>query len=345
MTTKHPGRQNPAVKEFILRNVAEHPDGIGPLTAREFGLSRTAVARTMKRLVDAGLLTAEGNTKARRYTLVPLAQEEFDVKLNAHVEEDVLWRFKVLPLLAGVRRNVVDICQYGFTEMLNNAVDHSGSAGARVRVTITYDAVTMFVADFGVGIFNKIMRDFALADPRSALLELSKGRLTSDRKRHSGEGIFFTSRMFDTFSILSGDYYYSSSNDESWLLDADYAHSSFDGTLVEMKISTECERTMRSVFERYQGDSTRFRKTQVPVKLGNYPGEQLVSRSQAKRLLARFDQFSEVLLDFQGVDEIGQPFADEVFRVFAADHPEIRILAIGTTPAIDQMIAMVRAAT
>jgi len=33
---------------------------------------------------------------------------------------------------------------------------------------------------------------------------LAKGKLTTDPKRHSGEGIFFSSRMFDEFDILSG---------------------------------------------------------------------------------------------------------------------------------------------
>jgi hypothetical protein len=48
-----------------------------------------------------------------------------------------------------------------------------------------------------------------------------------------------------------------------------------------------------------------------------YEGESLMSRSQARRLMNRFDRFSEVVLDFTGVNFIGQGFADEIFRVFA----------------------------
>ena len=66
-----------------------------------------------------------------------------------------------------------------------------------------------------------------------------------------------------------------------------------------------------------------------------------MSRSQAKRLLARLDQFSEVLLDFNDVEDIGQPFADEIFRVFQNAHPEIRILTARTNPNIDKMIEFV----
>jgi hypothetical protein len=64
------------------------------------------------------------------------------------------------------------------------------------------------ISDQGVAIFQKIRDDFALSDAREAILELSKGKLTSDSANHSGEGIFFTSRMVNSFTILSGDLCY-----------------------------------------------------------------------------------------------------------------------------------------
>ena len=64
----------------------------------------------------------------------------------------------------------------------------------------------------------------------------------------------------------------------------------------------------------------------------------MVSRSQAKRILARAERFKEVILDFTGVKEIGQGFADEVFRVFAKEHPDVNIVSMFTTPEIDRMI-------
>ncbi len=105
-----------------------------------------------------------------------------------------------------------------------------------------------------------------------------------------------------------------------------------------MEISTDAGWTTREIFAQYEGDHMRFRKTHVPIKLGNYPGEQLVSRSQAKRVLARFEEFSEVLLDFQGVEEIGQAFADEIFRVFPNAHPNITIAVTRAEPIVRKMI-------
>jgi STAS-like domain of unknown function (DUF4325) len=114
------------------------------------------------------------------------------------------------------------------------------------------------------------------------------------------------------------------------------------GTFVTMTIRSNADWTTRNVFDHHQGDDVSFRKTHVPVSLGRYPGEQLVSRSQAKRILSRFTDFAEVMLDFEGVSEIGQPFADEIFRVFQNEHPEIPILAMSTNASIDKMIAHVK---
>ncbi len=81
-----------------------------------------------------------------------------------------------------------------------------------------------------------------------------------------------------------------------------------------------------------------FTKTTIPVRIMQYEGESLVSRSQAKRLITRFEQFQEVVLNFEGVKIIGQPFADEVFRVFRNEHPQTHIHPINTNEDIDKMI-------
>lgn len=335
-------RQNPAIREFLLRNVAAHPTDISAMAMQEFGLSRTAIVRYIRRLVDNGLLTAEGATSARRYALAKLFDKSFTLRLTKSLSEDSIFQFRILSHMSEVPQNVRDTCQYGFTEMLNNAIDHSASSDAIISVVITYEMIDMFIADHGVGIFEKIQNDFHLPDSRSALLELSKGRLTSDAAHHSGEGIFFTSRMFDEFSIRSGNLFYSRvrKSDSDWLIETEDRPKYEVGTAINLKISTDATWTMREVFDRYQNDGIGFRKTHVPVSLGKYPGEQLVSRSQAKRVLARFDQFSEVLLDFQGVDQIGQAFADEIFRVFRSSHPSVDVIAIY---ANDQVTRTIRA--
>lgn len=337
-------RSNPEIREFVLQEVEKNPRSVASMAAAKFGLTRTGIGRYMAQLVASGLLTAEGNTRGRQYKLKPLVDFVRHLNLNGRWTEDTIWREQIRPLMDDVKPNIIDLFQYGFTEMLNNVLDHSRSPDVVVSYARTYTTIAVDIMDHGVGIFNKIKEDFNLEDARTALLELSKGKITSDKKNHSGEGIYFTSRMFDNFSISSGHLYYSRlrRKDDDWLIESTDREENTKGTYVSMRIGTNADWTPRDVFDEYQGEDIYFRKTHVPITLGRYPGEQLVSRSQAKRILARFPDFSEVLLDFTGVPEIGQAFADEIFRVFKNEHPATLLIAINTNPRIEKMIKYVQ---
>lgn len=328
-------RQNPAVREFILRNVRSHPADIAAVTAARYGLSRPAVSGYIKRLLSERLIEATGRTSNRRYQASVLVSIDFEARLTAGLSEDAVWQARILPHIRGVPENIVNICQYGFTEMFNNTVDHSASVCATVKYRQTYGHINMQVLDAGIGIFQKLQNQFHLHDPRQALLELSKGRLTSDPTHHTGHGIFF-----DEFNLYSGNLLYSRvrKEDDDWFIEGRDLPKNITGTWVEMIISTNASWTTRDVFDRYQDDPVGFRRTHVPIALGKYPGEQLVSRSQAKRILARADRFSEVLLDFQGVQDIGPAFADEIFRVFRNAHPDITVVAARANERISKMI-------
>jgi len=198
---------------------------------------------------------------------------------------------------------------------------------------------TFSVIDDGIGIFRKIQRDCDLNDPRHSILELAKGKLTTDPENHSGEGIFFTSRMFDRFIIISKGLYFSHNEpDEDWLLEHDIE---INGTSVQMSIRTNLDREINDIFDAYASDHQDygFTRTHVPLSLATYGDENLISRSQARRLLSRFRDFSEVLLDFDGVKTIGQAFSDEIFRVFARNNPDVGLVAINTNKQIDKMIS------
>lgn len=79
-------------------------------------------------------------------------------------------------------------------------------------------------------------------------------------------------------------------------------------------------------------------ETVVPVRLAQYGDEKLVSRSQAKRLLVGLDKFRVVVFNFAEVEAIGQAFADEVFRVFRKQHPDIEIKSLNANEEVTQMI-------
>jgi anti-sigma regulatory factor (Ser/Thr protein kinase) len=327
------------IRDFILNHVADHPADIISFTADTFAITRQAVHRHVRALITAGALKVTGDRAAARYRL-PARRWNVQLDLRLHREEDVIFDRNVDPHLQQLPQNVHRICYHGFTEMCNNAIDHSG--GKRLRITIerTPLSVVLAVQDDGIGIFAKIQHALGLPDARSSILELSKGKFTTDPQRHSGQGIFFTSRMFDQFSIRSGSLLFThnvTQDDEDWLLQT---HPPQRGTRVEMRIATASTRTAKEVFDRFSstdGDYA-FSKTHVPLRLAQHENGILISRSQAKRVLARFDRFEEIYLDFKGVDSIGQSFADEIFRVFRLHNPAIKLVWTNASPEVENMI-------
>lgn len=326
------------IRQFILDNVENNPTEIVSIVCQTFDITRQAVNKHMQRLVEQKAIIVKGTTRNRRYHLHPLAEWEEIFPLDSTISEDVVWSKHIAPLLGELPDNVMDIWHFGITEMFNNAIDHSDGRHASVTLKKTATTSEVIIYDNGEGIFKKIQRELSLHDERHSVLELAKGKLTTDPANHSGEGIFFSSRMFDNFTILSGSVYFSHTHGEieDWILEHQRSHA---GTMVVMRLSNNTSRTSKQVFDSFtSGDDYGFTKTVVPVVLTQYGDDKLVSRSQAKRLLVRVDKFKTVIFDFSDVESIGQAFADEVFRVFSNRYPEMELIPINTNEAVSQMI-------
>lgn len=331
------------VRKYIIENVEKEPASIARKTAEHFGITRQAVNKHLHRLAEENILSESGKTRSRIYKLAPLVewQNTYPLTGSPRAAEDVVWAKDVRPALGQLPDNVMDIWHHGFTEMFNNALDHSGGQYAHVHIKKNALDTTMLLWDDGIGIFRKIQKAMDLLDERHAVLELAKGKFTTDPRNHSGEGIFFTSRMFDQFDIMAGGVFFSHEfgDDTDWIAEVERSGS---GTFVWMKLCNHTARTTKKVFDQFtSGEDFTFNKTVVPVKLAKYGDDNLISRSQAKRLLARIELFKIVILDFKEVPTIGQAFADEIFRVFAADHPGIQLVPIHANSEVKRMISRV----
>jgi predicted nucleotidyltransferase len=328
-----------AIRRRALELIATDGHRVGTRLAQAAGVSRQVANGYLQALVRDELVEAEGTTRAKVYRLKTLAEADRRYPREG-LQEDLVWRELVAPVVARFPQNVRDIWHYAATEMINNAIDHSGAAEVRVEVSKNALFTEVVVADEGEGIFVKIQRALGLHHPREAILELAKGKLTTAPDRHTGEGIFFTSRVLDVFEIESHllRFRHAPRADDSILEQA----ADTPGTRVRMRLANDSPRTLRAVFDEYTdpGELT-FDRTVVPLRLAQYEGEKLVSRSQAKRVAHRFERFKRVELDFAGISDIGQAFADELFRVFAAAHPQVRIVPVNTAPAVEQMIRRV----
>lgn len=325
------------IRKYLIEKIEKYPEDITKQAANHFGITRQAVNKHLQRLTSEGAITLTGKTRGRSYKLCSLSEWHKVYSITDKLAEDQVWRDDIAPVLGDMPDNVKDIWHYGFTEMFNNAIDHSN--GRTIIVTISKTAATteIMVLDDGVGIFRKIQKALGLLDERHAVLELAKGKLTTDPARHTGEGIFFSSRSFDAFRILSGGVYYSHNfgDEKNWILEAERDSS----TSVHLRLHNHTARTLRRVFDQFSsGDHYGFNKTVVPVDLAQYGDDKLVSRSQAKRLLARVELFKTVMLDFTGVATVGQAFADEIFRVFANQHPSIDLTSTHANSEVKRMI-------
>lgn len=327
------------IQRWLLGQIAAKMDsGLASRTAENFGISRQAVGRHLQKLLHKGVILGHGHTKARRYELAVLKKHLQVYPLNPEFQEDVVWSRDLRPLLTTLPENILTICQYGVTGMLNNAKDHSGAPEVTVRLEQTIAELSFIVQDEGVGIFRKIKEDCRLDNERHAILDLVKGRLTTDPEHHTGEGIFFTSRVFDLFIILSGSLSLVHRREGAdWLIDD---AKPLSGTSVAMKIRPTSTHTIKEVFDRYstEQDDYAFRRTHLLVALAQTDDASLISRSQAKRVMARCDRFREVGLDFRGVESIGPAFADEIFRVWRRAHPNITLAPSGMNEEVEKMI-------
>ncbi|WP_353573230.1 DUF4325 domain-containing protein [Candidatus Albibeggiatoa sp. nov. BB20] len=339
MNNKERGKK---IREQILRDVRHHPTDLAKHIASIFSITPQAVNNHIKRLETEGKLISKGRGKGKRYFLGDLRQYKSIFPLADGFAEDIVWRDYYAFIFEGLPNNIVDICHYGFTEMVNNAIDHSESHSVLIAVERSVEQVVIAIIDFGEGIFKKIQRLCNLMDEKQALLELSKGKLTTDPENHTGEGIFFTSRMFEIFAIDSKGTHFSHSKQSEfdYLQESSISKNTDDiGTMVLMIIKRDSQCNLQTVFDDFaEPDEYQFSKTIIPVRLAQYDNEKLVSRSQAKRLLASVEKFRKVVFDFKDVNSIGQAFADEIFRVYANKHPEIELLTTNMTVDVEKMV-------
>jgi hypothetical protein len=295
------------------------------------GFSRAYAHRALKELVDEGLAIKVGKANQAHYVLASENRGLFTKPLrlrrilsNTGLAEDVVLQQikEESSIFQGIADNVSSMVDYAFTEMLNNAIEHSASEKIDVMILKTANDVRFTVMDRGIGIFNNIMQTRRLGSTMDAIQDLLKGKETTMPEAHSGEGIFFTSKTADLLAIKSfgKKLVFDNVGQDVYIRDV----QSWKGTKVDFVLGLESTKSLTDLFRQYTDESFQFSKTSIKVKLF-HQNVDYVSRSQARRILAGLEKFKAVDLDFKDVETIGQAFADEVFRVWQTAHKEITI--------------------
>ena len=314
------------------------------------GLSRAYIHRSFNALENEGVIVRIGKANRTRYVAAARGAlqraRRTELRFRRMLrgtgtsEDEVLTEIKrETGVYLGLPGNVSDILDYSFSEMLNNALEHSRAKRIDVHVVRTPPGVSFRVRDYGVGILRNIMRKNKLKSESEAVQDLLKGKQTTQPDRHSGEGIFFTSRVVDVLVIRGSNKKLIFDN----MLGDVFVREvkPLVGTQVDVMLARSSKRTLRSVFDRYAGKNYTFDKTSLTVRLfagaGGY-----VSRSQARRLVAGLEKFRSITLDFSGVKLVGQSFADEIFSVWQAAHPKMNIDVLGASEDVILMIERAR---
>lgn len=296
--------------------------------------------RILQALVTAGILERLGRGPAARYRfrrvrhrfrLAGLEEHKAWLRLAADID-------RIRPLAPSERQSLL----YAVSEVVNNAIDHSG--GRSVDLSADFESAgstIVTVRDDGIGVYRRLCEDFGFASAQEAIVQLEKGKLTSDPARHSGEGLFFTSKAVSRFRLEG--------HGVAWIVDNVVKDTSIGpsdvrkGTQVVLAVAPGRTPRLEDVFATYTDPEVlRFTRTRTTIKLSNL-GSVLISRSEARRVIHRLSNFTHVALDFTGVEMVGQGFCDEVFRVFARQHPDVTLEPAGMNDAVAFMIARARA--
>lgn len=334
-----------SVPEAIIKYIEQRGSTGSRDLSMHFGISRQALNVHLRALIDAGKLVKTGSTKNARYHISAKAEvkERFaaDFQVAGLDESRIYQRLSLsLNLSRWLKTDVESIANYAFTEMLNNVIDHSDSRRTRVRASLGAGKFSFEIKDWGKGVFASIAETYLLDSEQDAMVELVKGKTTTMPEAHSGEGIFFTSKAVDRFVLRSHriQMEWDRAQGDVFVSTPRYTK----GTSVKVEIRRNSRLKLEDVFARYAPKEFdyQFQKTRVHVKLLN---REYISRSEAKRLLQNLEKFRLLELDFRDVQAMGQGFADEIFRVFYNNYPDVEVHAIHASPVIQAMIQHVRA--
>jgi len=312
-------------------------------------ISRQAAHKRLAILVNKGKLLRVGSTRGAYY--IPFSEkgmkrlEEKAKRIHLRLKNRKLQEHILLEKIESssiILKNLPDrtksIFGYAFTEMLNNAIEHSRSNNIYIDVYEDGQKICFDVIDNGVGVYNNLIKKYDVSSELEAVQELLKGKRTTFPEKHSGEGIFFTEKISDRFELEGGRTRLIVDNpvEEIAVKEAPKRN----GTKVTFKINKKTKKSLNALFNEYTDEEYKFSKTKVTVKL--YQGKvEYVSRSQARRILFGMDKFSTIFLDFSGIKGIGQGFADEIFRVYKKEHPTISIIP---TNALKTVLFMIKRA-
>ncbi len=330
----------------IIKFIRERGKITSSEISKKYSVSRQYINVLISELIKDNIIVKIGSTKNSFYVLKKDADKYLkntSIKKflkNIGLEEHIVLQDikKELPALINLKENIKYIFDFSFSEILNNAIEHSKSQKINIEIVLDNKKLFFNIHDFGNGVFNNIMKKRKLQNQVEAIQDLLKGKTTTIPDSHTGEGIFFTSKVADKFILDSYEYKLIIDNniDDVFI---EKNKKNIIGTNVIFEIDLKSNRDLSKVFKYYapEVDDYSFNKTSIKIKL--YTLDSIyISRSEARRVVSGLEKFKTIIFDFDKVSIIGQAFADEVFRIFQNKNPQIHLEIINANKEIAFMI-------
>ena len=330
------------VKNYILRLIKNERKDYVKSTIDTFGISKSSVYNYIKQMEADGLIEKKDNSY-----VIKTASYHYFLKNDGTLGEDRVYDQFVSQHIK-FKKNVNSIWNYAFTEMMNNAIEHSEAENISIAIYQNCLETQILIIDDGIGIFKNIQRFMKESKNETISLKecvslLFAGKFTTAKEYHTGEGIFFTSHIMDEFIIYSDDNFFTRNNFTSSQIEDTNLHNLMrmeNGTVVKMVLSNYTKKVLSEVFNTFAPIDEGFIKTTIPIAHMFSDGNP-VSRSEARRLIECISLFNDIDLDFSGVEEIGQGFTHELFVLGKQKYPHIKLKTINTSRAVEDMIKRV----
>lgn len=316
---------------YLLEKIGQNADNPSKIVSEAFDVNRNTIHKYINKLEEENIIK---RVKRGIYQLVESSENYVFLKSKNEIKnETAIFNITLKNHIDDFSGNVKEIWEYAFSEMVNNVIDHSGADFLAVVVKRNYLNTTVYISDDGIGIFEKIKNYFNLSSLDDAICELFKGKLTTDKANHSGEGIFFSSKLMDDFAILSDGKVFSADKYDHSIITVD--EFPVKGTFVVMRLSNYSHKMCKEIFDKYSDVNGGFNKTVIPLK--NIFDASPVSRSQARRVLNSLEKFEEIILDFENIEWMGQGFAHQIFVVFKNNYPDIQLTPVNMNEDVTKM--------
>ena len=141
------------IKNYILDKIDAGDDDYIEKASNAYNISDKTVYRYLREMVEDGILI-----KNKRQYRLSYEEFRYDIK-RAEAEElgeDLVYTQNILKHVEALKTNVRSIWDYGFTEIMNNAIDHSEADDIQILVRKYPLRISMAIIDDGIGISEKL---------------------------------------------------------------------------------------------------------------------------------------------------------------------------------------------